>query len=490
VANRVLSLLQRGHAAQAVALLKPAIEAHPDAKQLRWLLIRAYVMDRNESWALRTLGTLAELDPDDCEPALWSGWIYLRQGALGEARESLASAACSATSPSATRRVLLLALIEQHAGRGDHARQHLEAVRRSERVYEEDRAALDHLAAALDPGYLAPLRARVELAAGWTANARAGSPVEPAASGRDDSSPLGQLSAWLRFVAPTGRWARPSVEAELRAIGYTAEAGRDFSYLELGTRPGLLLGDLAPNLLVAYRFAALLLAGGDRYEGGPLWFYNAHRAELEANLLPQLTLFGGAGRRLFREAGRSRVELDAGVGGSLRLHQRLRLLGALTSRWYDADKRAWDLFGGAALVSAEVPLPRSWALRLGALAGVDWYPRSAGYFDALAPATKRRDVLLRLSLSAFTPPLAGTRAGVTYEHSERFSTSAPFDFQDHRLLAKLDWSFTADPWAPRTVSRQGRVPLEHGLASPGFAERLQDLLRQDEAAQRSSACVQ
>lgn len=471
-------------------MLREAVERHPEAKLPRWLLARAYLKDGNDAWALRTLLALAEIDPRDCEPGLWAARIYLKQGAISDADERLKATICPAGTPAKTRELLLLATVEHRLGEQRRASQHLADARRTARIYTEDRPVLDHLTSVLDPGYIPFLAGRLDLAGGWTSNARAGSPTDPATLGADASSPAGQLNAWLQFVAPTGRKLRPSLELEARALGYTAQAGRGISYLTLGGRPGILVGNAAPNALLAYRFEALLLAGGDRYGDGPIWFYNVHRAELEINVLPSLTIFAGTGRRLYRETGRSRIEADGGLGGGILLRKRLRLLGALTARWNGADKPAYDLWGGSLLLSAELRLPRDWALRVNALTGLDWYPHSAGYFDATSPGVNRRDVLLKLSASGFSPTFWGMKAGVTYEYAERFSTTAPYSYRDHRVLARLTWHFAVDPWAPKAVSPEGHVPLDHGIASSDLDERLQDLLRQDDAAQRSSSCVE
>jgi hypothetical protein len=61
------------------------------------------------------------------------------------------------------------------------------------------------------------------------------------------------------------------------------------------------------------------------------------------------------------------------------------------------------------------------------------------------------------------------------------------------LLAALRWDVTLDPWAPRVIAPGDHVALEYGLDSAAGAgadeERIQDLLRQDEAARRSSSCA-
>jgi hypothetical protein len=258
----------------------------------------------------------------------------------------------------------------------------------------------------------------------------------------------------------------------------------------LGARPGILLGKYSTNVLFAYHFSTLMLAGGDRYDNGPLSFYNAHRGEVEVSLPFNLSFFAGGGRRLFREIGRSRSEIDGGIGGSFSLHPLFRLHGALTARWHGAKVTAYDLWGTTGLLSGELRLPANWALRSAVTLAGDHFPHSAGLFDPGAPQTERRDILLKLSASGTRPLFWGLKGGVGYEYAERFSTTAPYDYRDHRLFLNLIWSFTADPWAPRAVSSEGHVPLDHGIVSFGGDERIQDLLRQEEAAQRSSTCVE
>jgi hypothetical protein len=311
----------------------------------------------------------------------------------------------------------------------------------------------------------------------------------PAADGEDPQSAAGLFGLWLRYLHPDGYLARPQLELEARGAGFAAKRGRDFSNLVLSLRPGVWLGKDRPSLLLAYRGEALLLAGSDRYDDGPLWFSNAHRFELEWSPFPSLTVFGGTGRRLYRESGRSRAEVDGGLGGGWGV-SRVRLLWAVSGRYHDADKAPYDLHGATGLLSAELRLPGRWALRLGTVLSLDRYPHSAGYFDAAAPDAQRRDLLARFSASAFAPPLwNAVRTGVTYEFSHRESTIAAYDFSDHRVVAKLSWSFSLDPFLPRAETEAGYVPLPWGEEGEMLEDRIQDLLRQDEAAQRSSACL-
>jgi hypothetical protein len=488
VEEQARALLSAGKAAEAIPLLKAEIERQPQAKNLRLWLARAYLDDDNNFWALRTVGAAAALAPEDCNLTLWQAFVQLRQGAFDPARELLQTA-CGKSAPLAARRALLLALLEQRAGTPLAAQTHLDQARAESFAFAEDRLAIAQLQTQLDPGYLAPLSGRLDLALGGTTNARAGSPVDPESQGNGARSLAVQVVGGMRFVYPHRGWARLSLEGDVRGQGYQAEAGRDFSYLLLGGRPGLLLYGGGRSALLAYRYESLLLAGGDRYSEGPMWFFDAHRGEWELEVLPALSLFGGAGRRGFREIGRTRTEIDGGMGTTFGIGPRLRIMGALAARYYDAKNDAYDLRGVSLLLSADLRLARRWLARANVMTSADDYPRSTGYFDAAAPTALRRDVVLRLSASVFAPPVRQhLKLGLTYEYAVRDSTAAPYDYRDHRLLAKLIWTFTADPWLPRALSPAGHVPLDYGLGTTEVGERVQDLLRQSEAAQRSSSC--
>lgn len=477
----------RVDARERISSLKEQLAEKPESEGLTLSLVHAYLEDGNTLWALRT--ALSYPGEESCELFSWIAWLHFRQGVLDEAREALYSGSCWDTPPHTARRQLLLALIEQQAENETGARAHLASAHGEKHAFAEDRKAIAHLVSQ-DPGFLPPLSGRLELGLGFTSNALAGSPADPAATETNNKSPMGQASTWLRFVAPTGRWLRPAMELDARATGFSTEAGRDLSYGLLGVRPGVLVGWL-PSALLSYRYEALLLSGGDLYDpAGPLWFYDAHRFELEAQLLTSLTVFGGAGRRNFREIGRSRAEVDGGVGGSFELGPRTRVMGALTGRWHGADKDPYDLRGASVLLNTEVRLPASWSARAGVIAGLDAYHRSAGYFDAASPDLWRRDVLLKLIAGVSSPFLAqGLKLALFYEFSHRDSTIHAYEYVDHRLLAKLQWSFSFDPWLPSSIATPDHIPIDYGLGSTALEERIQDLLRQDEAAQRSSSCV-
>lgn len=484
-AARARALLSAGKPDQAIPLLKPAIERSPQDKPLRLLLAQAYLDDGNDFWAVRTLNAAAEVFPNDCNITLWKAWIQIRQGEQDTARELLAT---SCAGPNQVRRALLSAMLDQQAGDLPAAQTNLDRTASERLAYPEDRAAISRLRSTIDPGFVPPLSGRLDLATGFASNALAGSPVDPRTRERA-GSPVLAASAFVRVVSPRRSWVRPAMDLEARGLGFSDEVGRDLSYLTLDARPALILGLAGTRATLAYRYQALLLAGGDRYGKGPLWFFDAHRGEWELEFLRAFTFFGGAGWRTFRAQPRTRFEIDGGVGTGFPIGAHLHLVAALAGRYHDARDDAWSLYGASLLASVEARLPRRWSLRAGILASADRFPHSAGYFDDSAPTTNRSDRLLKLSASGFIPPvLEGVKLGVTYEFSTRDSTAAAYSYDDHRILAKVIWSFTADPWLPRAETPAGHVPLDYGLGSAEAHERVQDLLRQDESAQRSSSC--
>ena len=50
-------------------------------------------------------------------------------------------------------------------------------------------------------------------------------------------------------------------------------------------------------------------------EYSPVAYYQVLRGEVDAELSSNLVVFGGAGRRTFTDAGRSRTEVDGGAAG-------------------------------------------------------------------------------------------------------------------------------------------------------------------------------
>ncbi len=488
--SNALIMIEKGELKKALALLKQGVERFSESRALLLLLAKAYLEDDNDFWALRALSDWLERHPGDCEAGLRLSWVYLLQGSLDNARQALNEAVCPDNGPFAARRNLLASMIEKHDDKAQQAKESLDLAYNSQEIFPDDRKAVASLKPELDPMYARPLSWRLELWGGWTSNAQAGSPQDPNQETSHQSA-FGNMSAWLRFSPNFNFWLHPSIEGDVRALGYASEDGRDYSYILLSSRPGLLFGGSRWSVTAAYRYESLLLAGGDRYEKGPVWFYQAHRGELEASPLPWLTLFFGAGKRRFREIGRDRIEIDGGVSAGYRILKDLNLMGLLSGRWQNAKNNAYDLYGANALVSLEYFLPYGMSLRAGFSANIEYYPDSAGYFDALKPDAKRRDVLIKPTAGFWSPAWTGFRAGLVYEFADRFSAANPYAYIDNRVIMKFVWSFSLDPWLPKATSLKDVAPIDWGLqGGDGGGERIQDLLRQDEAVQHGSSCVE
>ena len=487
--TRARAALDANDADTAIELLKAAVTADPERETLRLLLAEAYLKAGNERWALRTLTDLSRAHPESCDAALAIAAIFLEQGKASEAGAVLQETRCPPDTPQSARHALLRARTLNTAGRETEARAMLDKARHSRRMYLEDRDTLADLLREQDETYIVPATGKVETSLGWASDARAGSPRDAAANEESPQSPFMRWEGETRWRFPTGVWVRPGIEGRVAFAGYTAPDAREESTLTLGASPSLRFGPSIPAVTAGYRFESLSLIAGDRYDDGPIWFYAGHRGELEVQLPYGLLLFGGGGARSFREMGRSRMELDGGIGGHASIQERIRLIAALTVRGHDADNDAFDLRGLTALLSGIGTLPKAWSLRLTLLFALDDYPFSAGYFAPLLPETHRRDTLFKLSVGPTTPAFHGLKASLVYEFANRWSSAPDYAYTDHRVLLRLTYSFAADPFLPRR-SRAPHFELPRPSGSAELEERVQDLIRREEAAARSSSCIE
>lgn len=479
----------------AVEVLKAGLAAHPDDPRLPLLLAHAYLQADNPFWAIKTLQVRRTADPSDCGARALLAWVYLKQAALGEATAVLAEPGCSAETagPDGARLALVAAHVQAYEGRADDAAALIRAAR-SGAAYDEDRAALPALRRRLEPDGLPDLTWRVEVGGGYTTNALLGSPTDAASRDASVDSALLQADAWLRFSPWLGAPVRPSLEGQIKVSRLLDPDVEGLSTLVLTGRAGLIVGEGLPRVLFAYRPEALLLTQGDRYDDGPVWFFEAHRAEVEVEVAPWLLVFGGAGQRMFREEARTRTEADVGLGGALPLGVRwLGVLWASSGRVYRADEPAYNLWGLSVLLSASARLPEDVVLRLSGTFAADWYPDSTSYpvFFPRGGPDPRRDLFGRGSVGVWTPSAWGLRVGAEYVVSTRGSTADAYAFTDHRALLRVTWSGDADVLLPSDAG-PAPVPLDWGVhgRSGALDDRVQDLLRQDEQVQRASSCVQ
>lgn len=485
-------LIDAKRARDAVERLKPLVAARPSDPILVELLAWAYLSDDNAFWAENTLMRYLDEHPEDCEALSWLAWVYLTNGDLDLVRDTLESETCPMSEAEEARWRLLAVYLARAEEKPEAAAAHVEALGKTRRAFEEDRAVWVKENAKAHPAWVDPLSFRAEVWAGYTTDARAGSPIDSAAGA--EPSAMGRIDLSARFTAPEPERVRPVLEGTLKQHGILADAARELSYMDLAYRPGLLIGEAKARLLIAYRGNLLLIHLDDKHR-----YYEAHRAELELETHFGLLVFGGSGRRLFREAGRTRTELDVGLGGGVPIGSRVTLLLALSGRRYFAVGDAYDQMGGTALMAVRARLWKNVSLRVGVTPSLDRYPYSGGAVGEAAFGTteKRFDVLVKHFDEIWSPSWKGFRLGIRYELSWRDSTadrpSADYDYREHRVLAGIKWATSVNPFAPRKVSSKGRVPLPFGGGDGSEGafdeERIQDLLRQDEAARAGASCV-
>jgi hypothetical protein len=495
-------LIEAGKAKQVKDQLRPLVGEHPESAELHLLLARAYLDLGNTVWARRVLYQAARGSLDkDCQVRAWLIWIHLGKAELDLARSLLDEGSCpGGDSTTAARWHLLRATLARHRQQPEKAREQVVAARDAADLLPEDQDLLAWLDGYARPGALPPVQLRAEAGVGYTTNGVMSSPVDPSSPGitAETKSPVMTLDLLASFEPPWGRRVRPLLEAGLRSLVLFDSSVKDYTYFNMSLRPGLSLGRA---LRLYYRGQLFLLSGDDKYDEGPRTFYETHRGELEWEASSRVSLWAGGGRSIFREKPRTRTELDGGVGLTLQ-PWRLRVLTAVSLRGHLAANAAdccdpvgtcsckpYNLFGATVLGSATMPAgPLSLRARL--VLSLDYLPDSKGYFDA---NNHRRDLLVKGAAEAWSPSWHGLRAGLSYEVSHRASTASLYEYTDHRVLGRLRWRIGWDPWAPGVASPpRGHVPLPYGVSGAGGGledERIQDLLRQEDAAQRGSSCI-
>ncbi|TNF37758.1 MAG: hypothetical protein EP329_02325 [Deltaproteobacteria bacterium] len=473
--------------ADPVAATRAAQKAWPDSGPLAVLVAAAYLKVDNPVWALRTLLYRVIDAPEDCGATVWLAWVKLRLGRADEATAVLADDLCIGRDATGTRALLVRAAAAHKSGAVDAATAALDEARRQPLIDASDVTALDALSRAVEPNRLRAVAWRFEPAAGYATNPLLGAPNDPEVARATDGSGFLQLDAWMRFAPDLGSTVRPFVEAQPRVVRYLGAAAEELSTVTLSGRAGVLVGRGFPRVTLGWRPDYVLIELGDTYAPGPLWYYGAHRAELELEVSPRLLLLAGGGRRDFRELGRSRWEVDLGAGGGLQLVRPVALVWAVTGRSHTAQDEAYDLLGATALFSLDVRLPASlWARANGGL-GLDWYARSAGAFGI---ADERRDVAVRAGAQLGVTVASAMRVGLGWEMTWRDSTVPDYVATDHRLVLRVSWAREADVAGPTPVDEALAAPLGWGFdAADGAAgERVQDLLRRDEQVRPGCGC--
>ncbi len=450
-AQAASGLLGRGETRAAVERLRHATGLFPENRRLRLLLARAYLLEDNLFWAERTVHRALEQWPEDPELRSWLAAIHLRQGDPELVRHDLDPELEPAAGPQQARWRLLdasRARLESEPGERTEGVARLIAI---ESLYPEDRPVWAGLISSADPWWGAALTGTMDLGAGHTSNALAGSPTDPGHAG--DPSNFLRAELRSRFVPPMAGKAKPVFELEVLGNGLLNEDYRELSTLQAGLRLGGVVDAPTHRWNFGYRAEALFI------DQSLSRFSEAHRAEVELEWARGRVAFAGAGHRSYRDERRTGWEGNLGFGTPIGLDRRFPVLLGATLRLADAQSPAYDQIGLSAAASSTIPLGRRTSLRVGLAAIWDDYPHSGGEEGRHVFGTeeKRRDLLGRIAVTFWAPGWRSLRPGVELRYTQRDSTAdqspgtsttgAPTRPASTRLCAN-----GPSPLAPRTTS--------------------------------------
>jgi hypothetical protein len=432
----------------------------------------------------------------------WLAWIYMDHELTELTTEIIEDERCSSLEgPLGLRFDLLAVYLDIKNEKGDL--EEFDEISIDE-IYKEDLPLYRAERAVLSPHFRPPLSIRAVLMGGYTTNAMFGSANDPAMTHKKMDSPLLAHQLHIGYAPLATPWLSPRFELTSNSSIYLFEdesrspkeerAGSadplDFTSFDFGARAGLTFlrpHVLFPSLFVGYRGDVLFLNMEDQYNyDPPLVFYEGHRGEFELALLPEVVLFGGGGRRFFREDIRTRWEIDGGVGVHKGLTSWLSVLGAASARRHWAEDKAYDLFGASVLVQLVFGIWRGIQLKSMLALHLDHYGSSRGFFHA---DLTRRDTTVKATAELLTMSLKGVRFSAAYEFSDRFSSVPSYAFLDHRVLAKVTLYFGFDLLGSK-ASKDEHIALDYGLevTATGEAEGIQELLRTDEHVRGGPGC--
>jgi hypothetical protein len=482
-------LIEEGEIRAAVEGLKRARERYPHDRRLTLLLARAYLFENNLFWAERTLHEAVARWPDDLELRTWLAAVHFRQGDPDLMRDDLRPDLQPTEDPLRARWNLLVASQARLSEDLRGAERALAEVDRRSTLFPEDLGLWAFLQASSDPWWSPSITGNLDLGIGRTSNALAGSPTDPGEEGEPSS--LGLIDFRGSLVPSTRASVRPAFDLMIIANGLGNEAYRDLSTLLAGVRMGAVVSSDNRRMLFGYRAEALFLNQDDAL------YSEAHRGEFEIEWRAGSVLFGGGGRRSYRDSRRTRWEADAGFGGPLGRLGPAPVVGGATVLVAEAESPAYDQLGLSAALSARRTIVGTTVLGV-ALSGVwDDYFNSGGEEGELVFGTeeKRKDLLARAVLTVWTPPWKRLQPRCELSYTRRWSTADTkpgfdFSFREWRIEAWLRWNFAAEPWGPKTARSEEHIPLDWRLeAERGMhEERILDLLRRDEELRRGSSC--
>ena len=471
-------------ARDAVKVLKDARKCHPDNADISRALGIAYTRSENYPWAIRTLTNVLSENPNDCESGAWLAWTYLQMGMPDEVHKMAKQARCE-EKPLAARIQLIESLNALSQNESVKAKSLVQKVYSTPELTKSDKKALSSLQNMAGISRNPNMTWKVELDGGYASNALSGSPNDPRLYDKKTGSPFLDGEVRLMIDPWKDAFSRVIFEGQVNGQYLFAKDAKDYSYIDVSFRPGIVVDWENIKFGTYYRPEFLILKGGDIYDNGPLLNYFSQRVEIDMEIYKWLYIFGGYGHRTFRQRVRTRDEIDIGAGGHHPLGYGLSLTWGATYRHWFSTGDMYDLNGTNVSLALDYRIIDI-LFRLNSSFAFDDYADSKGYFDS---KNARRDYLLKGTLQIWSPALVGIRFGAQFKASRRWSTADDYDYTDYRALLSIRWTGDLDFYAPKTID-DNYTSIPWNLENADSAERIRDIIQQDEDLQRSSSCLQ
>jgi len=482
----------RGQLEQAKELLSRAAEQAPLDETIALARAEAYLLDKNPFWALKVLGELVKRDPMACSARALAARAHIQQANLEQAVQLLDAPGCERREEVRARFALLRLELAELQGERSNVNEQFKLGRAALTRYEEDDHRLSRLARRYDPWHEPTFAFKLELGAGWSSSGLGSVPLDLAQLRSQASSSLLGIDLDARVVPVRLPEWRPVFEVEAHVAQYLESETKALSTRQPLWRLGVEFGRGPRRLLLAYAGDFISLDGGSDYPNDSFLYASGHRLEYRIGLDRTFSVYGAFGRRQFWQSVRTRLEGEQGLVKSLSVSDTIGLTLGGSSHVYKAEHAAYDQFGAGINAALTFALPKGFELRESLRLGLDYFPRSGGYFE---PATRdrRHDNQLRIGVGLSAPYVMGLRLGLSYGYVNRASNVDAFDFTDHRGIVTVTWQSDSDRLQVRSIPKAGRVPLPYpdDETQTGTGKQLEivEAIRKDESQRQSTSCM-
>jgi len=506
--SQISSLMEKERFSEAIESLKKARAIYSGQRPFVLLLAKAYLLDNNPVWALKTLYAWSDEHPSDGETASWIVWIHLQNGQLDKAEAQSRVFNSSDFAPLVTRDHLFSSYLELISRHPSQARDHFKKAVRSFSGFPEDCLLAEQMGNALFPQWKGRYGLTYDFNTGYSTH-----PSLASTFGENvkiwGSAFGGSVSAF-RLDPLLTHPLRPVFTFQQSFLYYADSKGPEppsnSSYFFPEFRLDLIwsLGSFKP--VTSYAAGAYLLNSPYTYAPAKTlwletflpeqshWFHEYHRFELDVPVGQNLALLGAFGKRWFNPMGRTRFENEFSAAYQLPPFLEMEAAAAISGRYYPAASRQYDIAGGTILLSIKRRFFPKWEVSLGTAGSWDDYPRSSGFFDE---RHERLDRLYLFHSGIHYECLETMMFYGEYEFAARQSNVstaiADYDYQDHRFRLGIRGSFrTGICPSPEKSNMPGdRVMLPYtNVSNPGEAlGQVRELLRHREDLRRGSTCL-